>query len=82
MNNNSDINKQKLVDKIISSSGGKINRNMAEKAVSGDTEALLCSLSAENRKKLAALLNDKEAARAFLSSDAAQRLMRSLKDKT
>lgn len=82
MNNNPNINKQKLVDKIISSSGGKINRNMAEKAVSGGAEALLGSLSAQNRQKLAALLNDKDAARAFLSSDAAQKLLRSLKDKT
>lgn len=81
MNNQNNFNEQRLINKIISSSNGKINRNMLEGAMQGNSDALLGALSAEDRKRLEGLLADKTAAQALLNSEAAQRLIRSLQGK-
>ncbi len=74
--NNNNFNKEKIINAIIASSGGKINRNTAEKAASGNTNALLSSLSTEDRNQLQALLSDKAATQKLLSSDAARQLLK------
>ena len=73
--NNNNINKQKLVDSIVSSSGGKINKNAVNSAVKGDTSALLSGLSAEERQKLTEALNNPAKAKQMLSSDTAKQLL-------
>lgn len=76
MSNN--IDKQKLINSIISSSGGKLNKKSVENATQGDMSGLMSSLSDEDKKKLNEALNDKEKAKQLLSSDAAKQLLNSL----
>ncbi len=73
MNNN-----QSIINAIIASSGGKINREAAQKAVEGDSSALLKGLSQEDRRALEKILADKTATQKILSSDAARELIKML----
>ena len=72
------IDKQKLINSIIASSGGKLNKNSLENAASGDISGLMSSLSEEDKRKLNDALSDKEKARQLLSSDAAKQILQSL----
>lgn len=72
MNN---IDKQKLINTILASSGGKLDKKSVEQAASGDASSILSSLNAQDRKKLTDALSDKEKARQLLSSDAAKELL-------
>lgn len=74
MNNNT--NNPKMIEDIINSSKGKINKDTVNSAMNGDTSALLKSLGKEDREKLSALLSDKEKTKEVLSSDAAKKLMK------
>lgn len=76
MANNFD--KEKLIDKIIASSGGKIDKKSAENASNGDISGLMSALSEEDKKKLSDALSDKNKARQLLSSDAAKQLLQNL----
>ena len=70
--------KNRLAQDIVKASGGRVNSDMAKKAVSGDTAALLETLSAEDKQKLSAILSDEKAAKELLSSDAAKMMMKML----
>ena len=51
--NNNDINKQRLIDTLLSSSGGKLSRDSISRAADGkDITPLVNSLSPEDREKL------------------------------
>lgn len=65
-------------ENILGYANGKIDKNSINKAKSGDTSALLDSLSPSDRKKVTEALNDKEKLREVLSSDAAQKLLKLL----
>lgn len=72
------IDKEKLINKIVSSSGGKIDKKSAENAMGGDINSLMSSLSEDDKKKLTDALSDKNKARQILSSDAAKQLLQNL----
>lgn len=74
----SNIDKQKLINTILASSGGKLDKSAVEKASHGDTSGILSSLNEEDRKKLNEALSDKEKMRKVLSSDAAKKLLNNL----
>jgi len=73
MNNN--IDKEKLINTIISSSGGRLNKKALENAASGNMSTLMDGLSEEDKQKLNDALSDKNKARQLLSSKAAQQLL-------
>ena len=53
MNNNFDgINKDKLINSVIASSGGKIDKSSIDSAKNGDLSGLMSALSEEDRQKL------------------------------
>lgn len=75
--NNSD--KQNILNDIIKSSGGKINKDTIKNAAkSGDSSALVNSLSKEDKQKLSEILSDKQALADVLKSPQAQALMKML----
>lgn len=75
--NSNNIDKQKLMDAIISSSGGKIDRESLNGAVNRkDVSSLLGSLSPEDRKKLNSVLSNKENLAAALNSSEARSLLK------
>ena len=77
MNNN--IDKQKIIDAIVSSSGGKTNRESLAGAVNRkDVSSLLGSLSADDRQKLNSVLSNKESLAEALNSSEARNLIKSL----
>lgn len=76
MNNN--FNREKLINTIIASSGGKLSKSALENAASGDTESLMSGLSSEDKAKLTAALSDPNKAKQLLSSKAAQQLLSEL----
>lgn len=73
MGNN--IDKEKLINTIISSSGGKLEKSAIEKASKGDMSGLLNALNTQDRQKLTEALNDKNKAKELLSSSAAKELL-------
>ena len=72
MNN---IDKQKLINTILASSGGKLDKKSVEQAAGGDASGILSSLNEADRKKLSEALSDKEKAKQILSSNAAKELL-------
>lgn len=53
MNNNfNGINKEKLINSVIASSGGKIDKSSIDSAKNGDLSGLMAALSEEDRQKL------------------------------
>ena len=59
---NSKIDKEKLIDAVISSSGGKIDKKTLAGAVEGkNIDPLLKNLSAEDKKSMEAALNSPQA---------------------
>lgn len=73
MNNN--IDKEKLINTIISSSQGRLDKKALENAASGNLSSLMNNLSEEDKAKLSDALSDKNKARQLLSSKAAKQLL-------
>ena len=80
--NYNDINKQRLIDALLSSSGGKLNRDTINRAAdSKDASSLINSLSSEDRERLNKVMSDKESMERLLKSPQAQLILKSvLKD--
>ena len=77
--NNNDINKQRLIDALLSSSGGKLSRDSINRAADGkDITPLVNSLSPEDREKLNRVMSDKESMEKLLKSPQAQLILKSL----
>ena len=73
-----DIDKQKLINSIIASSGGKFDKSAVESAANGDMGGIMSGLNEADKRKLNEALSDKEKARQILSSDAAKALLNNL----
>ena len=73
-----DINKEKLINSIISSSGGKLDKQSLENAARGDMGGVMSGLGEDDKRKLIEALSDKEKTRQILSSDAARQLLNNL----
>lgn len=80
MNNN--IDREKLINTIISSSGGKLDKNALEQASNGNISSLMSGLAEEDRHKLNEALSDRQKAKQLLSSKAAKQLLEELFGKT
>lgn len=80
--NYNDINKQRLIDALLSSSGGKLSRDTINSAAdSKDASSLINSLSPEDRERLNKVISDKESMERLLKSPQAQLILKSvLKD--
>lgn len=77
--NNNDINKQRLIDALLSSSGGKLSRDSINRAADGkDITPLVNSLSPEDREKLNRVMSDKESMEKLLKSPQAQLILKSI----
>ena len=77
--NNNDINKQRLIDALLSSSGGKLSRASINRAADGkDITPLVNSLSPEDREKLNRVMSDKESMEKLLKSPQAQLILKSV----
>ncbi len=77
--NNNDINKQRLIDALLSSSGGKLSRDSISRAADGkDITPLVNSLSPEDREKLNRVMSDKESMEKLLKSPQAQLILKSV----
>lgn len=74
MNNHSNAEKNRLIEALIRSSGGKIDANAANKAMQGDMSDAISSLDEDSRKKFMDMISDKQKLDKLLSSDAAQKL--------
>lgn len=75
--NNNEIDKQKLMDAVISSSGGSIDRESLTGAVNNKNVApLINKLSAEDKEKLTKVMSDRESMEAVLKSPQAQAILR------
>ena len=77
--NKNDINKQRLIDALLSSSGGKLSRDSINRAADGkDITPLVNSLSPEDREKLNRVMSDKESMEKLLKSPQAQLILKSV----
>ena len=77
--NNNDIKKQRLIDALLSSSGGKLSRDSINRAADGkDITPLVNSLSPEDREKLNRVMSDKESMEKLLKSPQAQLILKSV----
>lgn len=77
--NNNDIDKQRLIDALLSSSGGKLSRDSINCAADGkDITPLVNSLSPEDREKLNRVMSDKESMEKLLKSPQAQLILKSV----
>ena len=77
--NNNDIDKQRLNDALLSSSGGKLSRDSINRAADGkDITPLVNSLSPEDREKLNRVMSDKESMEKLLKSPQAQLILKSV----
>ena len=65
-------------DALLKTFGNRIDRKSAEQAAAGNTDALFCSLSEEEQKKVTGIMNDPEKMKQLLSSKQAQELLRRL----
>ena len=76
---NNGINKQKLIDALLSSSAGKLDRDSVSRAADGnDISPLINSLSAADREKLNKVMSDKESMEKLLKSPQAQLILKSV----
>ena len=70
---NSKIDKKKLMDAVISSSGGKIDKETLAGAVERkNIDPLLENLSAEDKERLKSVMSDKKSMEAVLNSPQAK----------
>ncbi len=75
--NNNEIDKQKLMDAVVSSSGGKIDKKSLSGAMEGkNIEPLIKNLSAEDREKLSRVMSDKQSMEALLNTPQAKALLK------
>ncbi len=72
------FDKNKLINEIVSSSRGNIDKQSLYSAAKGDLSALMNSLDAESKAKLLGALENREKAQEILSSSAARKLLNSL----
>lgn len=76
--NSNNLDKQKIIDAIVGSSGGKISRNQLNSiADKKDVSSLISALPEEDRKKLNAALSDKDSLNRLLESPQARNLLNS-----
>ena len=68
-------NPDPMIDAVVRSSGGRINRAEAAAAANGDPSALLGSLSAREREQLLQIMNDRDALKNLLSGKQAQQIL-------
>ena len=74
---NNRIDKEKVIDAVISSSGGKIDKKTLAGAVEGkNIDPLLKNLSAEDKEKLKSVMSDKKSMEAALNSPQAKALLK------
>ena len=74
---NSKIDKEKLMDAVISSSGGKIDKKtLSQAAKEKNIDPLLQNLSAADKEKLKSVMSDKKSMEAVLNSPKAQALLK------
>ncbi len=74
---NSKIDKKKLMDAVISSSGGKIDKETFQGAIEEkNIDPLLKNLSAEDKEKLKSVMSDKKSMEAVLNSPQAKALLK------
>lgn len=74
---NSKIDKEKLMDAVISSSGGKIDKKMlTDAAKDKNIDPLIKNLSNEDREKLKSVMSDKKSMEAVLNSPQAKALLK------
>ncbi len=77
------IDKQKLLNAIASSYGGKVDeKKLGNAAQSGDVSALLGALPEEDRKKLLSALSDKKGLSALLSNEKTKSIIDSFSKKS
>lgn len=76
--NNNEIDKQKLMDAVISSSGGAIDRNSLNEAVKDkNAAALINKLSEKDKEKLSRVMSDRKSMEEVLKSPQAQAILKS-----
>ena len=74
---NSKIDKEKLMDVVISSYGGKLDKKtLSDAAKEKNIDPLIKSLSAEDREKLKSVMSDKKTMEAALNSPQAKALLK------
>ena len=80
--NYNDINRQRLIDALLSSSGGKLSRDTINRAAdSKDASSLINSRSPEDRERRNNVMSAKESMDRLLKSPQAQLILKSvLKD--
>ena len=76
MNDKSGIDKQKLLNAILNSSGSKINQNAINRARAGDVSGLTAGLDKQSKEMLNAALSDKRKAKEILSSKEAKDIIK------
>lgn len=75
--NNNEIDKQKLMDAVLSSSGGKIDKQSLAGAIqSKNAGALIKNLSPADREKLNKVMSDQKSMEALLNSPQAKALLK------
>ena len=75
--NNNEIDKQKLMDAVLSSSGGKIDKQSLAGAIqSKNADALIKNLSPTDREKLNKVMSDRKSMEALLNSPQAKALLK------
>lgn len=74
---NNEIDKEKLINAAISSSGGKIDRKTLSSAVDGkNIEPILKNLSDSDKEKLKSVMSDKKSMEAVLNSPQAKAFLK------
>ncbi|MEE1238385.1 MAG: hypothetical protein UHO61_00475 [Acutalibacteraceae bacterium] len=74
---NNKIDKEKLMDAVISSTGGKIDKKTLSEAAKGNNiDALLKNLSGDDREKLKNVMSDKKSMEAALNTPQAKALLK------
>lgn len=68
-------NQDKIIQKIVNSSGSKFSTADLKKAADGDMSSIMSKMKKEDSDKLKALLADPEKTKQLLSSDAATKLL-------
>lgn len=76
MGNNENIDKNALLNAILSAGGGKINQNAVDRAKKGDVSGIVDSLDEENKRKIKSALNDREKLREILASKQAREIFK------
>ena len=75
--NNNEIDKQKLMDAVLSSSGGKIDKQSLTGAIqSKNADALIKNLSPADREKLNKVMSDQKSMEALLGSPQVKALLK------